>query len=179
VGGRERQPPSRERFEWARRLAARLVPAQAVSGIAYGLIVIGALLAAESGHHEGYTDTIASALIATAIYWLAHAYASALGRRIEQQERLSVAGLSRALAHDGAIVRGAAIPLLVLALAWAVGARLEHGVSAAVWSSVASLVALELTAGIGARASRAELVLDVAVGAAMGLGVLALKALLH
>jgi hypothetical protein len=44
---------------------------------------------------------------------------------------------------------------------------------------VASLIAFELIAGIGSHATRRELALDVCVGAAMGLAILALKALLH
>lgn len=154
------------------------MPAEAAGGIAYGLIVIGALLAAESGRHEGYGETIGSALIAAALYWAAHAYTSALGRRISEGERLSGAALWRALAHDLAIVRGAAVPLLVLLVAWASGVELQSAVGAAVWSAVASLVALELTAGIASRASPGELALDACVGAAMGFGILALKALL-
>ena len=67
--------------------------------------------AAESDIHDSYIDAVASALIATALYWLAHAYADALGRRLSGEERLSVATLARALRHDWAIVRGAALPL--------------------------------------------------------------------
>ena len=47
-----------------------------------GVIVIGALLAAESGLHETYLDTFASGGIAAALYWLAHAYSDVLGRRL-------------------------------------------------------------------------------------------------
>lgn len=155
------------------------MPAEAVSGVAYGLIVIGALLAAESGHHEGYADTLASALIAAALYWLAHAYASALGRRVQSRERLSASVLRHTLVHDLAIISGAAVPLLVLLIGWATGAHLEAAVSAAVWSAAASLVVLELTAGVGAHAQPTELLLDAMVGGAIGLGILALKALLH
>lgn len=155
------------------------MPAEAVSGIAYGLIVIGALLAAESGHHEGYADTLASALIAGALYWLAHAYAGALGQRVQSHERLSMSALARALVAELAIVRGAALPLLVLLIGWAADVHLEAAVSAAVWSAAAGLVVLELAAGVGARARPAELALDVTVGAAMGLGILALKVLLY
>ena len=42
-------------------LAKRVVPEENPSGVVYGMIVIGALLAAESGRHETYLDTIASA----------------------------------------------------------------------------------------------------------------------
>ena len=145
----------------------------------YGIIVIGALLAAESDRHETYLDTIISALIAAALYWFAHAYADLLGRRLEQQERLTAETLGRALVHDWAIMRGAALPLAVLTIGWAVGAAQQTAVSAALWSAVASLVAFELVAGVRSHASPRELAFEGAAGAAMGVAILALKIVLH
>jgi hypothetical protein len=156
-----------------------LVPSENPSGVVYGVIVIGALLAAESGRHEGYPDAIGSAAIAAALYWLAHAYASVLGRRLASGERLTARALARALAHDWALVRGAAIPLLALLVAWAAGAQQEAAVSAALWSAIASLVLFELIAGVRSRATPAELVLELAVGLAMGMAILVLKIILH
>jgi hypothetical protein len=147
--------------------------------VVYGVIVIGALLAAESGRHETYPDTVASAIIAASLYWLAHAYASALGRRLITHERLTARTLSRALIRDWAIVRGAAIPLLALVVAWAAGAAQETAVTAALWCAVTSVIAFELLAGLRSRATPSELALEVGVGVAIGLAILALKVLLH
>jgi hypothetical protein len=149
------------------------------TGVVYGIIVIGALLAAESGRHESYLDTVGSTVIAAALYWLAHAYAGVLGRRLDAHERLSAGALGRALARDWAIVRGAALPLLALAIAWASGAALSTGVTAALWSAIASLVAFELIAGIRSHAGARALALETGVGATMGLAILALKILLR
>ena len=165
--------------DWTERAVERIVPAENPAGAVYGMIVIGALLAAESGRHEGYPDAVGSTLIALGLYWLAHAYADSLGRRLATHERLTAAALGRALLHDWAIVRGAAIPLVALLLAWALGAARETGVNAALWSTVASLVAFELLAGVRSRATRGELALEGGVGIAMGLAILALKVLLH
>ena len=74
---------------------------------------------------------------------------------------------------------GAAIPLLVLLLAWLIGAPQSSGVTAALWSVVVSLVLLELIAGLRARLGPWELALDIAVGAGLGLAILALKIVLH
>jgi hypothetical protein len=155
------------------------VPAENPSGAVYGVIVIGALLAAESGQHENFLDTVASAAIATALYWVAHSYATVLGRRLSDHERLTAGALMRALGHDWALVRGAAIPLLALLIAWAAGVSLQTAVTAAVWSAVASLIAFELIASLRSRASAGELVLEVGVGVAMGVAILALKIVLH
>jgi hypothetical protein len=155
------------------------VPPENPSGIVYGVLVIGALLAAESGSHETYVDTIGSAAIAAAVYWLAHSYAAVLGRRLRMRERLTARALWRALAHDWALIRGASIPLLVLIVAWAAGAAQATAVDAALWSVVASLIGFELIAGIRSRATPGELALEIGVGGVLGLGILALKILLH
>jgi hypothetical protein len=160
-----------------RRLADWLVPAENPSGVVYGVMVIGALLAAESGRHETYLDTIGSAVLAAGVYWLAHAYAQVLGQRLAEAERLTLGALLGALGHDWALIRGAAIPLLALLLAWVSGASQELALSAGVWSAVVSLIAFELIAGIRSQATPRELVIEVGVGMTMGVAILALKSL--
>jgi hypothetical protein len=156
-----------------------IVPDENPSGAVYGVIVIAALLAAESGQHESFIDTVASAAIATALYWFAHADANVLGSRLSTRERLTMGALMRALAHDWALVRGAAIPLLALLIAWAAAASQQDAVTVALWSAIASLIAFELIAGIRAHASASELALEVGAGAAMGVAIIALKVVLH
>ena len=68
----------------------RLVSAGNAAGVVYGMITVGALMAAESGRHESYVDAIGSAVFATLLYWLAHAYADLLGRRLDTGERLTL-----------------------------------------------------------------------------------------
>jgi hypothetical protein len=153
-----------------------MMPADA--GVVYGIVAIGALLAAESGRHENYVDTVGSAALAACLFWLAHAYATLLGRRLIHREVLTPMTLWRALTHDSAIFRGAAIPLAALVIAWAAGAAQETAVTAALWCAVATVVAFELVAGIRSRGRPAELAFEVGVGLVMGLGILALKVLL-
>lgn len=155
------------------------MPDENPSGVIYGVIVIGALLAAESGRHESYLDTVLSTAIAAALYWLAHSYATVLGQRLETHERLTTSALLRALGHDWALVRGAAIPMLAVLIAWVTGAGQQSAVSAGLWSAVGSLLAFELLAGLRSRATRGELAIDVAVGLTMGIAILALKIVLH
>jgi membrane protein YqaA with SNARE-associated domain len=150
-------------------------PAEAI----YGTITIGALLAGESALRDTYPETVGSVVVAILIYWLARSYATLLGRRLTVGERLSVAELGRALAHDWAIVRGAGLPLIALLAAWAAGSSQQTGAAAALWTCVGSLLAFELLAGLRTRAQPAELALDLCVGATMGLGVVALKVILH
>jgi hypothetical protein len=160
-------------------VAEWIVPGENPSAVVYGVIVMGALLAAESGQHESYLDTFASGLIATGLYWLAHAYASLLGRRLATHEHLTAGALWGALAHDWALVRGATVPLVALVCAWTAGAAQQTAVTAALWSSVASLLAFELIASVRSRSRGGELALEAGVGVTMGLAILALKIVLH
>ncbi len=169
------QSPARRRAE---RAAAWIVPEANPAGVVYGIMLIGALMAAESGHHESHLDTILSALIATGAYWLLHAYSHVLGRRLQNSEPLTGGGLWRALVHEWAIVRGAAIPLFVLLVGWIVGASQEASVSAALLSAVASLICFELAATIRSRASAGEFVLQMGIGLTMGLAILGLRVVL-
>lgn len=137
------------------------------------------MIAAESGSHDGYPDKIGSTALALAIYWLAHSYSAVLGRRLARQERFTLGALGRALRHEWSIVRGASVPLLVLGLAWAVGAQEATAVNAAIWAAIASLIAFELLAGLRGGSTPKELVLEGGVGIAMGLAILALKPLAH
>jgi hypothetical protein len=155
------------------------VPGENPAGAIYGLIVVGALLAAESGRHETYVETLASGAIATCLYWLAHAYATLLGRRLTGEQGLTAGGLVRAFAHDAAIMRGAALPLLALLLAWVAGASQQAAVNAALWSVAGGLALLELAAGVRSRGRPRELALQTCVGVALGLGVIALRVVLH
>jgi hypothetical protein len=147
--------------------------------VVYGTILIGALLAAESGTHDGYPDLVGSTVLVLGVYWLAHSYSTILGRRLSYQEHLTPGALARALGHEWSIVRGASIPLLALLVAWAAGASETTGVDAAVWAAVACLVIFELLAGLRARSTPREFALEGAVGAVMGLAILALKSLVH
>jgi hypothetical protein len=159
--------------------AKRLVSPSNAAGIVYGVITVGALMAAESGRHESFIDALVSAVLATLLYWLAHAYADLLGRRLDTRDRLTARALAQALAHDWAIVRGAAIPLLALVIAWAAGASREAGVTAALRTAVVAVIAFELLAGVRARSTPGELLLKGAVGVLMGIGILAVKGVLR
>jgi hypothetical protein len=155
------------------------VPAHNPARVAYGVITVGALMAAESGHEESYADTIAAALIATCLYWLLHSYSNVLGHRLATGEHLTASTLSHGLFEEWAIIRGAAIPLLALLICWAAGASRETGITVALWSAVVSLVLFELAAAVRSRATPGELTLEVSVGLAMGLAIVAVKVLLH
>ncbi|HWX44188.1 MAG TPA: hypothetical protein VNY52_02580 [Solirubrobacteraceae bacterium] len=161
------------------RMLDRLLPEGNPAGAVYGTITLGALLAAESGLHDTYLETVGSAVVTLVIYWLAHSYAELLGHRLTDRTHLTTRDLGRALARDRTIVQSASVPLLALLACWALGASQETAVTVALWACAACLLAFELLAGLRTRARPAELLLEGCVGAAMGLGVLALRVILH
>jgi hypothetical protein len=160
-------------------LLRALAPKSGEVGAIYGLILIGSLMAAESYKHETHLDVLLSALITLVVYWLAHAYSLALGRRIEGSEVLSLRSLRGGLTDSASVMQGAIVPVLALLVAWGAGASSQTAIDAALWSTVAVLIALELVAGLRAKERPLELVLSCCVGAGIGVAVLALKVLLH
>jgi hypothetical protein len=171
-------PDASEHERLRDRVVAWMVPEANPAGAVYGLVTIGALLAAESGLRDTYLETIGSATLAMILYWFAHSYADVLGLRLSTDD-FTRRDLWRTFTQDWTIVKGASVPLLALLLAWATGADQATGITAAVWSAAVSLIAFELAAGIRSRAKPVELVVEICVGAGMGLAILALRVLLH
>jgi hypothetical protein len=168
-------PPARRRTDplgW-------IVPGRNPAGVVYGTVTAGALLAAEGGLRETYPETVGSLAIAVVLYWFAHSYADVLGLRLSKRGTLSWAELWHTFVQDWSIVRGAAAPILAVLVAWAAGASQASAVTAGVWAAVASLIAFELAASVRSKAKAPEMVLQVSAGVTLGLGILALRALLH
>jgi hypothetical protein len=178
-GAEEPAADAREHRGVGERVLAWIVPERNPAGAVYGIITIGALLAAESGLRDSYADTVGSVSIAVVLYWFAHSYADVLGLRLTEQRLITWGELWHTFVQDWAIVRGAGAPLLALLVAWATGAGQETAVAAGIWTAVASLIVFEIAAGLRSRAAPTELAIEVLVGATMGLAILALRALLH
>ena len=145
----------------------------------YGTITIGALLAAESAKRETYAATVGAVAIALVLYWLAHAYSEFTAHRLAHKQPLTLKGLARTLIEGLTIVVGAGIPLLVVLICWVAGARLSTAVAAAIWASAATIMLWEVVAGVRAELSAQALVAQAAVGALLGLLVIALELVLH
>src|SRR5580704_15337901 len=101
------------------------------AGVIYGTIAVGAVLAAESTRRETFPDTIEATVLILVLYWVAHSYANVVGDRLKTRETLSPGLLWRAFLHEGAIVKGAAIPIAVLGVLGAGGVSLQSAVTAA------------------------------------------------
>jgi membrane protein YqaA with SNARE-associated domain len=147
--------------------------------VVFGVITIGALLAAESAQRETYLDTIGAVAVALLVYWLAHAYAEFTAHRLEHKQALTLSGFARTLARELMTIAGAALPLLALVLCWAAGARLTSAVNIALWTSAATILLVEVAAAVRAGLVGRALIAQTALGALLGVLVIVLKLLLH
>lgn len=164
-----------------RRTAAWLVATSVgnAEGAVYGALLIGILLAAEDAHRETYAETIGATTIVLVLYWLTDLYTRVLGVRLRTQERLARPVIRRIVVHELPVIEGGIVPVVVLVLAWATGASVRIGVTAAVVAAVVSIIGLEIVAAWRARPSGAAVWLRAAAGALAGLAIVAVKVVLH
>lgn len=147
--------------------------------VIYGLIIVSVLLAAESAKGETYTRTVEAVVLALVLYWFAHGYSNLVTWRVRERRRLTAPTIVRTMLHELPLLAGAAVPLLVVVTAWAVGSDLQSALLAALWVDAATIVAVEFVAGIRAESSGRELLVQVLVGGALGVLILLLRLALH
>lgn len=150
-----------------------------LSAAIYGLMTVGALLAAESAASETYAETVGAVVITMLVYWLAHSYAEFASRRLKDREPARFAELGRIMAEQVPILLGAAIPLIALLIDWVVGASLETAVITALVTAAVVVMLIEVVAGVRAKQSGRDLVLQTLFGALLGLLIIALRLVLH
>ena len=148
-------------------------------GAVYGTVMIGVLLAAEDARRVGYRDTIEAATLILVLYWLTGLYAHNLGRRLQTREPVNLRLVWRSCIHELTLVEGAFIPVITLLAAWAAGASVSSGVTVAAWTTVVTIVLLEVAAGWRAALRPRGLWLQTGAGVLMGLTIIALRLILH
>ena len=134
----------------------------------YGTIAVGALLAAESVRRETYARNIEAVVITLLLYWLAHSYADLAAERLRSGAELTVGRLVRTMLDELPLLAGATIPLATLLICWAAGTRLSVAVIAALWTSAAIVVLIELTAGVRGRLAARQFIALALIGALRG-----------
>jgi hypothetical protein len=149
------------------------------AGLVYGTIAIGALLTAESAQSETYAKSVVAVVVTLLLYWLAYSYAEFTGQRLEKGEPFEFGELATAAVKELSVLIGASIPLFVLLIFWAAGARLATAVNAAIWTSAAMIVVIEFVVGLRASLTGRQLIMQTGFGAFLGLLVLTLRIVLH
>jgi hypothetical protein len=155
------------------------LPRYNLGSAVYGLITVSAVIAAESAGQETYGETVAGVALAMLLYWVAHAYSELVAWRVRRGESLTPASMGRMLRRELPILAGASPPLIAVLIAWPAGAGLGTAIDIALWTGVATIIAVEVTAGIQADLSGRKLLVQAVVGATFGLLILALRLVLH
>lgn len=145
----------------------------------YGLITVGALLAAERARQETYAKTILAVILTLLMYWLAHSYAEFTSARLKENKPISARELGRTMLDQTPLLLGACLPLVALVITWAVGGSLSSAVSAAIWTSTGGVILIEVVAGLRADLSGGALLLQAGVGAVLGVMIALVRVVLH
>jgi positive regulator of sigma E activity len=146
-------------------------------GIITGTVVSAAVIAAAAGHLE--ETHIVLAILGTAfIYWLAHLHARTLGDAVKHRTH-PVDALKEALAETWPILAASLLPAVIMLVAQIVGAEIRRAAWIAVIGSTVLLAIYSFMAGRRGGLGLGGSLLSGAIGASLGILVIALKAGLH
>jgi len=146
------------------------------SGI-YGIIVSAAVMA--SSHADSAGKVITGVAVTLVIYWAAERYARLVAERIHEDRKPTWREVARQLGTGWEIVTASVLPLVVLAVIAAGGARLTSAVFAGLICSTMLLCLAGWEIGRGTRLSLVERTVLIVVAGGFGGLMIALKALLH
>ena len=159
---------------------ARTRSGERLGGLIYGTIVALSVVVAGARAFPDEPGHIAVVVTVTsAVFWLAHVYAHALGEGVAHEEHLSFARLRQIARREGAVVEAALPPVVALML----GAAGILGAHTALWLAFGlGLVTLGAQGLVFARVERLGPLATFAVvtmNLALGLVLVALKLLLN
>ena len=117
-------------------------------------------------------------VIVLVIYWLAHSYAEILGTRFATSSSLTMKEMRGIVRHEGAILRGAALPIVAMMIAALLGAGTLRVDEIGIAVDVAALMAFAILGGLRAQLAPLALVGQSAVALVFGLMIALLRSLL-
>jgi hypothetical protein len=155
-------------------VSSRLNPAamgERLGGFIYGTIVVLAVVVAGARafpHEPGHIAVLV--VVTTAVFWLAHVYAHALGHSVAHDKHLSLAELRHVARREASILE-AAVPSVVALLLGAVGL---FSAKTSIWAALILGLGVLVVEGLTfARVERLGLLGTVGVVSAnLGLGIL-------
>ena len=148
-----------------------------LAGAIYGTILVAGVLAATSSDDASLVDTAAYVLSTVVVFWLAHAWADSLARRVTAT-RSGLKGFRTTLANQWPLVQSAFPPIGVMFAASLLGAGDEDAITWGAWSCVFFLGGWGVVVARRERESAGGIVVTSVACAALGLMMIGLKALL-
>lgn len=156
----------------------RVALASRVSAAIYGLIVSGAVMAA-AGEHGSVHDVVITVFVTVLVYWAAESYADVLGEQIAEERRSTWRRVWELLRLGWPLVEASYVPLVVLLIAWAVGASTTAAITAGLVTNALLLVALGWIASIQIEKSLPVRIAAATFAGAFGMIMIGLKTILH
>ena len=144
----------------------------------YGLITVGAVIATESAHAGSAWREVLAVTVVLVLYWLAHAYSTFLGRRFTEGSALGLSSAAETAYHEFAVFRGAALPIIAMAVAALFGAGSEAVDVAGLVTTVVVLLIFELAAGLRTRLTGLGLLGQLAIGVGFGVAIVSVRSIL-
>lgn len=148
-------------------------------GLLTGVLTDGTVVAAERTRTETFGKLFLAMVVASAIYWAGHAYTHHWSSRLRKAPEWTLGEITNSFRYETSILVGAALPLLVLAVAWSAGASIETAVTLVLWAAALELIALEVVPGIRHRLRPRDLAIQSLLGISMGIGMLGVRFVLH
>jgi hypothetical protein len=157
---------------WRARVQANL------RGAVFGTVTAAAVIAATSAHEDPLTTILIATIGTLIVFWLAHIYEAVLEGHHEGT-RLTWNTVWKAVVYELPVIE-APLPSVLLLGAGAIGLLgYDVAVNLALWMAVAQLVIWSLVAARRQGWSWTASLVFAAISGAFGLGIIALKALLH
>lgn len=142
----------------------------------YGTILAGSVLVAVGG---GPGVRLVAVVATGIVFWLAHAHVALMRRVVRRGEHVHVDEVRRALAEEWPLVQAGVTPAAPLVLAWLGVVSTATAVSLGLALCLVGLVAWGIAIARAARLGPRQTAIAVGVNLALGLALVALKAILH
>jgi hypothetical protein len=156
----------------------RVALASRIAAAIYGLIVSGAVMAA-AGEHGSVRDVAVTVFITVLVYWAAESYADVLGEQIAEERRSTWPRARELLRQGWPLVEASYVPLVVLVIAWLLGASTTAAITAGLVTNALLLIALGWIASKRTSTSIPARIGAAALAGAFGMIMIAVKTLLH
>jgi hypothetical protein len=143
----------------------------------YGLIVSAAVMA--TSHGQTARRVMLTVVVTLIVYWTAERYARIVAGRIHAGERPTWWHVREELTRGWQIVTASVLPLVALVVVTLLGAGVTAAVLAALVCDTVLLCITGWEVGRDGRLTTGERLVSAAVAGLLGVGMIALKAILH
>jgi hypothetical protein len=148
-----------------------------LAGAIYGTILVAGVLAATTADDAEVGDTALYVFATVLVFWLAHAWADSLARRVTATRR-GLKGFRTTLANQWPLVQSAFPPIVVMIVASVLGADDEAAITWGAWSCVVLLAGWGIVVARKEKESAGGIVGTSVACAALGFLMIALKSIL-